>query len=54
MDVSTAGGAIVVREVTTADYPQWAPLWAGYNTFYERVLPDAVTQATWSRFFDLA
>ena len=27
-------------------------LWEGYNTFYERTLPAAVTQMTWSRFFD--
>ena len=54
MEVSTPAGAVVVREVTAADFPQWAPLWAGYNTFYKRVLPDAVTQATWSRFFDEA
>jgi GNAT superfamily N-acetyltransferase len=53
-EVSTPAAAVVVREVTAADFPQWAPLWAGYNTFYERVLPDAVTQATWSRFFDRA
>jgi GNAT superfamily N-acetyltransferase len=52
--VSTPAAAVVVREVTAADFPQWAPLWAGYNSFYERVLPDAVTQATWSRFFDKA
>ena len=54
MEVSTPAGAVVVREVTAADFAQWAPLWAGYNTFYKRVLPDAVTQATWSRFFDEA
>ena len=54
MDVSTPVGAVVVRELQAADFPQWAPLWAGYNTFYKRVLPDAVTQATWSRFFDKA
>jgi len=39
------------------DYPQWLPLWDGYNAFYGRAgataLPDAVTQATWGRFFDI-
>jgi len=54
MEVSTPAGAVVAREVAAADFLQWAPLWAGYNTFYKRVLPDAVTQATWSRFFDPA
>lgn len=52
MDVSRTAGSVIVRDLATADFPQWAPLWAGYNTFYKRVLPDAVTQATWSRFFD--
>jgi GNAT superfamily N-acetyltransferase len=45
---------LVIRPVVATDFPQWAPLWAGYNTFYERVLPDAVTQTTWKRFFDPA
>ena len=43
-----------IRPVTATDSAQWAPLWEGYNTFYKRVLPDEVTQATWSRFFDAA
>ena len=46
--------SVVIRPVVAADFPQWAPLWAGYNTFYKRVLPDAVTQATWKRFLDPA
>jgi len=41
-----------IRPVKATDFAQWAPLWEGYNTFYKRVLPDEVTQATWSRFFD--
>jgi GNAT superfamily N-acetyltransferase len=45
-----------IRFVTRADYAQWLPLWQGYNTFYGRsgptALPDEITQATWSRFFD--
>jgi GNAT superfamily N-acetyltransferase len=49
----TSGG-VVIRPVLTADFAQWAPLWAGYNTFYKRVLPDAVTQMTWRRFLDPA
>ena len=44
--------AVVIRPVTAADFPQWLPLWTGYNTFYKRVLPDDVTQSTWKRFFD--
>jgi GNAT superfamily N-acetyltransferase len=45
-----------VRFVTRADYSEWLPLWEGYNRFYGRfdatALPDAITQQTWSRFFD--
>jgi GNAT superfamily N-acetyltransferase len=40
--------------VATADFTQWLPLWTGYNTFYERVLPDAVTELAWQRFLDHA
>jgi len=38
------------------DLAGWRPLWDGYNAFYgragESALPEAVTQATWERFFD--
>jgi GNAT superfamily N-acetyltransferase len=44
--------ALVIRPVGAADFPQWLPLWTGYNTFYKRVLPDEITQSTWKRFFD--
>jgi GNAT superfamily N-acetyltransferase len=47
---------LVIRSVQPGDYDQWRPLWDGYNAFYgragETALPDAVTQMTWSRFFD--
>jgi len=46
----------VIRPVERRDFDQWLPLWDGYNEFYERVgptaLPRAVTEMTWSRFFD--
>jgi GNAT superfamily N-acetyltransferase len=45
-----------VRPIVEADFPAWSPLWDGYNTFYGRsgptALPERITQATWSRFFD--
>jgi GNAT superfamily N-acetyltransferase len=44
----------VVRPVVATDFPQWAPLWEGYNTFYKRKLPDEITKVTWARFFDEA
>jgi GNAT superfamily N-acetyltransferase len=47
---------LLVRPVLREDFAQWKVLWDGYNAFYGRqgatALPDAVTQMTWSRFFD--
>ena len=33
---------LIVRPVAPTDSPQWAPLWEGYNSFYERTLPREV------------
>ena len=48
--------SLVIRPVEAGDYDAWKPLWDGYNAFYERVgetaLPEAITRATWQRFFD--
>ncbi len=48
--------ALTIRPVVPTDFAQWKPLWDGYNRFYGRAdataLPDAITQMTWSRFFD--
>jgi GNAT superfamily N-acetyltransferase len=48
--------AVAVRPARPEDLEAWLPLWAGYNAFYERVGPAAVseaqTRATWARFFD--
>ena len=44
----------VVRPVTDADFAEWLPLWTGYNTFYKRTLPEAITRTTWARFLDPA
>jgi GNAT superfamily N-acetyltransferase len=45
-----------IRPVQPADFPQWKPLWDGYNAFYGREGPTALpadqTNLTWSRFFD--
>ncbi len=45
-----------VRPVTRGDYPQWRPLWDGYNAFYgrsgETALPEDITSSTWERFFN--
>jgi GNAT superfamily N-acetyltransferase len=42
----------VVRPVVAADFPQWLPLWTGYNTFYKRTVPDEITRTSWARFLD--
>ena len=48
--------ALIIRPVMRGDYDRWLPLWTGYNAFYGRTGPtalsDAITQMTWSRFFD--
>ncbi len=47
---------VQIRPIQPTDFAAWTPLWDGYNAFYGRqgatALPDAITQATWSRFFD--
>jgi len=43
---------IVVRPIERDDRRPWERLWRGYNDFYERTIPTAVTDATWSRFSD--
>jgi GNAT superfamily N-acetyltransferase len=45
-----------VRSIARDDLVAWKRLWDGYNAFYGRegptALPDEITRATWSRFFD--
>jgi GNAT superfamily N-acetyltransferase len=49
-------GELSIRFVNRQDYDQWLPLWDGYNAFYERSGPTAlspeITAMTWARFFD--
>jgi GNAT superfamily N-acetyltransferase len=49
-------GHFLIRAVRQSDFAEWKPLWNGYNAFYgrqeETALPDAMTNLTWSRFFD--
>jgi GNAT superfamily N-acetyltransferase len=49
-------GDLIIRPVTPQDHDQWLPLWAGYNAFYGRSGPTAlspdITRTTWARFFD--
>lgn len=47
---------MTIRDVERTDHDQWLTLWEGYNAFYKRVGPSAVssvvTETTWARFFD--
>lgn len=47
---------LLVRPVSRSDFEQWLPLWDGYNGFYGRSGPTAlsseITRMTWARFFD--
>ena len=55
MESNTSDG-LSIRPVTRQDYDRWLPLWEGYNTFYGRSGPSAlspeITRMTWARFFD--
>ncbi|MBM3578348.1 MAG: GNAT family N-acetyltransferase [Alphaproteobacteria bacterium] len=43
---------ILVREFRETDVEDWRRLWAGYNDFYETVVPDDVTEHTLRRLLD--
>jgi GNAT superfamily N-acetyltransferase len=47
---------VSVRSVKRQDHDQWLALWDGYNAFYGRSGPAAlspdITEMTWTRFFD--
>ena len=48
---------LVIRVVNKDDFPEWKPLWDGYNAFYgrfgETALAPEISKTTWSRFFDV-
>jgi GNAT superfamily N-acetyltransferase len=43
---------IEITPLSAADRADWQPLAVGYNTFYERVQPDAVYDRTWQRLME--
>jgi len=43
---------IVIRPVAAADRAAWEPLWFGYLAFYEKRVPQAATDFTWTRLLD--
>jgi GNAT superfamily N-acetyltransferase len=48
--------SLLVRHAVRSDYERWLLLWDGYNAFYGRSGPTAlspeITRMTWLRFFD--
>src|SRR5437868_3122578 len=47
-----AARELVIRPVGPDERAAWEPLWNGYLTFYESVLPADVTNLTWTRLRD--
>ncbi len=43
---------LIVRPLAPRDREGWEPLWHGYLEFYNTVLPDEVTEATWHKLMD--
>jgi GNAT superfamily N-acetyltransferase len=41
-----------IRPLQPSDRAAWEPLWAGYQTFYEVVIPKETTELSWGRFHD--
>jgi len=41
-----------IRPLEPSDRAAWEPLWAGYQHFYEVVIPPETTDLTWARFQD--
>ena len=54
--LARSSGPLAIRDIKRADFNSWLPLWDGYNEYYGRVGPTAlspeITRATWERFFD--
>nr|WP_042191772.1 GNAT family N-acetyltransferase [Kibdelosporangium sp. MJ126-NF4]CEL20283.1 probable acetyltransferase [Kibdelosporangium sp. MJ126-NF4]CTQ97509.1 probable acetyltransferase [Kibdelosporangium sp. MJ126-NF4] len=41
---------ITIGALTAADRPKWEQLFVGYNTFYERTMPQEVYDRAWREF----
>jgi GNAT superfamily N-acetyltransferase len=52
--MGAARAAVVVRPVSAGERAAWAPLWQGYQDFYQVALPEATTDVTWARLHDPA
>jgi D-amino-acid N-acetyltransferase len=49
---SSASTKIQTRPIRPTDKEPWTSLWAQYNAFYKRTIPDQVTEVTFARFLD--
>jgi len=49
MAASNNRNSLVIRDPAQSDEADWRRLWAGYCSFYEANVPEAVTAATWKR-----
>lgn len=52
MSTATRKAPITVDALRASDYTAWQRLGEGYNTFYERVLPQAIYERTWQRLLN--
>lgn len=44
--------SVAVRPAEAGDEPVWREMWKGYCDFYEEVVEEPVTAATWERLLD--
>lgn len=44
---------MIIRPAEAKDETEWRKLWADYCTFYEVVVPEAVTATTWERILSV-
>jgi len=44
--------SLTIRDLEPGDEGRWRSLWRGYCDFYEKVLPDSVSDVTWRRLLD--
>lgn len=49
---TSAKAIVTVDALQACDYAAWQRLGEGYNTFYERELPQATYERTWARLMD--
>lgn len=47
-----AADGLIIRDAESRDEAPWRRLWAGYLTFYDVDVPEAVTAYTWERILD--